>query len=812
MSFNKAKAVRAAEKNLSQGKIQAAIIEYRRIVEQDANDWQALNMLGDLYVRTGQPSEANGLYARVAEHYRGQGFALKAIAMYKKMLRLRPDDLAASVTLAELYAAQGLVVEARAQLLSIADAHTQGGRTRNALDILRRIADLDPHNPEVRLRVAAAYAREGFADEAAAAYAEAGDRFLHRQTPETALDSYHEALALCPLHHAALAGTLAAHTQLGTPDEAAELLEKACERDASDSALLELLLRAYLEAESPACGEATIERLVALRATEPAYQMALIEVARLYLKANDAEAAVRALTRAIEAALTMRRDAELLEILEEAATRNPEDLAALNLLARIYAWQSDEAMLVQTLERIAEVSAVSGNRNQEVESLLRLSELAPGNADYRERLRALDALPPQRETFEVPRSEEVPTFESFMLAGDAIASPVVSDSVSGFDIVETTRVETASEFDHASPAYDSGASFADLNDDLTDAASDSAAPLDHQEIEWGAPLETSVVNAEASGSDGAPREDERLSALVNAELESVDFYLAQGYTDVALDTLDMIERQYGACAAIEERRRRAGAHNPPAASVEPGDALIAAASPFDEAAFGDISLDEVAFAQPAFDRHTPAPPTENASLTFDEFTLDEITPAAERETVVAASVNVIAASETANAATDSTNEFDTGLAAIFDEFRTAVEDETPASVGDYETHYNLGIAYQEMGLLDEAVEEFQKAAGIAAPADGTPRYLQCCNMLGHCFMQKGLPRLAVMWFRKGVELPGHTEDEYQALRYELGAAYEAVGETDRAMTTFMEVYGVDVSYRGVANKLRELRSQVEVLG
>jgi tetratricopeptide (TPR) repeat protein len=151
---------------------------------------------------------------------------------------------------------------------------------------------------------------------------------------------------------------------------------------------------------------------------------------------------------------------------------------------------------------------------------------------------------------------------------------------------------------------------------------------------------------------------------------------------------------------------------------------------------------------------------------------------------------------------------DPGLAAIFDEFRTAVEEEEPvASDSDYETHYNLGLAYKEMDLLDEAVEEFQTAAALVAPQDGTPRYLQCCNLLGHCFMQKGMPRVAVMWFKKGLDAPGHTEDEYQALRYELGTSYEQMGELDQAIDVFSEVYGINVSYRGVADKLRDLQAQ-----
>ncbi len=80
-------------------------------------------------------------------------------------------------------------------------------------------------------------------------------------------------------------------------------------------------------------------------------------------------------------------------------------------------------------------------------------------------------------------------------------------------------------------------------------------------------------------------------------------------------------------------------------------------------------------------------------------------------------------------------------------------------------------------------------------------------MLGHCFMSKEMPRLAVMWFKKGLEAPGHTEDEYQALRYDLGSSYEQLGDLDKAIEVFSEVYGISISYRGVADKLRELQEQ-----
>ena len=160
MGFDKAKAIRAAEKYLAQGKISSALQEYQRIVGADAGDFAALNTVGDLYARLDMKSEAVACYRRVAEHYREQGFTLKAIAMYKKLTRFGAEDHQTAVALARLYEQQGLMAEARAQYMVAADASARSGQTREALEVLQRIADLDPANTQVRLRLAEAYTRE----------------------------------------------------------------------------------------------------------------------------------------------------------------------------------------------------------------------------------------------------------------------------------------------------------------------------------------------------------------------------------------------------------------------------------------------------------------------------------------------------------------------------------------------------------------------------------------------------------------------------------------------------------------------------
>jgi hypothetical protein len=139
---------------------------------------------------------------------------------------------------------------------------------------------------------------------------------------------------------------------------------------------------------------------------------------------------------------------------------------------------------------------------------------------------------------------------------------------------------------------------------------------------------------------------------------------------------------------------------------------------------------------------------------------------------------------------------DAALADIFREFQKGVDKQLGKE--DYETRYNLGIAYKEMGLVDEAIAEFQLAAKDES------RLLECSSMLGICFLEKGMPKLAVKWFEKGLQAPGRTEDEYQALRYDLASAFEQSGEVERARTIFTELYGQDSTFRDVADRVRQL--------
>jgi Flp pilus assembly protein TadD len=120
----------------------------------------------------------------IAEHYREQGFNLKAIAMFKKIDRLQPGSPEMAAKLAPLYEAQGQIVEARASYLTLAESYSRSGQSQKALEILRKIADLDPNNVDIRLKLAEGFMREGFKADAAEAFKLAGAQMLARRKTE----------------------------------------------------------------------------------------------------------------------------------------------------------------------------------------------------------------------------------------------------------------------------------------------------------------------------------------------------------------------------------------------------------------------------------------------------------------------------------------------------------------------------------------------------------------------------------------------------------------------------------------------------
>jgi pilus assembly protein FimV len=146
------------------------------------------------------------------------------------------------------------------------------------------------------------------------------------------------------------------------------------------------------------------------------------------------------------------------------------------------------------------------------------------------------------------------------------------------------------------------------------------------------------------------------------------------------------------------------------------------------------------------------------------------------------------------------------LAEMFGELKHDLEVGATTTEEDPETHYNLGIAFREMGLLDEAIGELQKTCQAVDRGHPFPQVMQTYTWLAQCFLDKGVPQAAIRWYDKALAAPGVDEETRTALHYELASAYETAGDKDSALKHFMEVYGRNIDYRDVAERIKPLKS------
>ena len=146
------------------------------------------------------------------------------------------------------------------------------------------------------------------------------------------------------------------------------------------------------------------------------------------------------------------------------------------------------------------------------------------------------------------------------------------------------------------------------------------------------------------------------------------------------------------------------------------------------------------------------------------------------------------------------------LSEMFGELKHELEEEVAAADEDPETHYNLGVAFREMGLLDEAIAELQKVCTAIDRGHAFGQVIQTYTWLAQCFLDKDVPQAAIRWYEKALSIPGIDSETRVALNYEMGSACEKAQDKPAALRHFTYVYGANIDYRDVGERIQALKS------
>ena len=977
MAYNKSKNVEAAQKLLNQGKVAQAIAEYQNILKYEPRDQVTLMTIGELYIRQGETFQAIDYFERLAQIFVGDGFLTKAIAVYKRIAKLAPEEIRPLEKLADLYVQQGVMSEARPLFLQLAEIHLKNNRQPEAVGLLKKLLQAEPDNLRIQIRLADLYQAMGQTREAIEAYVSASQRALARGDQGESEKLADKALKLEPSNLAAVIVKARSYSSQGNLTKAAQLLEQAPDLEKGGEQT-ELLLDLYIknsdwdeasalahrvfEADEKNFGpmQKVVESL--LQAGNGEKAMEILEKSRLpMIDAGEHEVVGKLLN---ELAASMPGSVEPLEWLVELYGRTSDSFHMADALAHlgdalVADQQYDRAkkMFEQLLERepesdsakrklnhvLRKLGLLEGEEPEELpEENLRAEIPQPPAAklrvDEEETARGIPAAPAlsssepaldeETQKFIAQSLTDVDLFASYGLTQKAIGlleailrraprhTPTLEkllDFVLGAgDDRRTAELAAQLEQIHsetgdkrsserfgelrrrfqraaglsdeelaiAVPPTKSAApqvaepepmdvaipeiaaepaplELAPLPEPVQAAPAPPVAPVEKahpepvatnaappqaevQEVdlsdEWETLLEESRpkepaveaparVSAKPSGAPARPTKPGDVEefqigeepAIVPAEDEPAitAFELSSAAPAIPLEPEPVKPAKKPAPAKPKEVP--AAKTPPPPAAPEPEFELeqeyelVLEQEPLVPA--HEQRPPETPIAPPAPEpvahNATPAPPT-GSGFASDQFLADlanEIDQLGIGELAPGFSGSMPNAQPTSPAkpAAPAAPSGESGpLKEVFDEFRAELG-EMGAEEEDLETHYNLGIAFREMGLLEEAISEFQKVA--KASDRGRPfRYtMQCCTLLGLAFMEKGQPAIAAIWYERALQTPGNDPESVLALRYDLGVAQESAGEPEAALKSFSQVYAMNIDYRGVAERIAALQ-------
>jgi tetratricopeptide (TPR) repeat protein len=892
------------------------------VSESSKPDPNTTNRIGDIYAnKLNNLKAANEHYVKVARHYGDDGFYLKAIAVWKKILKNDPSMIEGHLALGDLNARQGLVAEAKQSLSYVVDEYIKRNKKREAGEVLRRLAEVDPADMKVRSLLAELYAREGQQDKAASEYLAIVEELVKKGKLPEALQFIEKALKSGPRSPLLLAAAARVHHVQKNFPRAIELLEEARRAAPGDHDVSLRLAEAYLGSKRPEEARRVLEALIE---RDPSDQDARQQLGQVYLAEGRYDEAFEQLQPAVDKLVDRRQVDRGATLLQQIVQRNPQHIRSLAKLVELYRVARNDALVAQTYSQMVEAYLASGGLEQAASILEMLVQLEPHNEQHRGKLKwlreqqgepgldvdfdrplapplspvSLPSAPAEKPGIELsgPLSADDKEFvEEHLNEGrvfrkyglvdkardqleavlsrfpddlDALQELVDLHREKGESAAAAQRLRVMAEVHRLKGEPDKATGFDTEADGLAPAPVAPVAapvpagrPAPTPPAARPAPIKPSVPppaaappGVEITLDEPMPEEQQVQGEVpVLEELEDLEPAPPEPEPHLfAVDDLAPAEGEIGGQFIEDEAPEGAFDLEEAAAATPVTVGLVAQGAP--AVATGEVPpelqrvLDEIESyvsmgfvddargvlnevrgrfgSHPAFAQRlaelgldldvapAPAPPPASPEDLLAE--MPEPAPAVGEEPLQLGSdfleftpTEPQAAPEPAPPPPalggDGTDGFDLaselgGLFGAQAAVGTEVERGVDKQLGkeDYETRYNLGIAYKEMGLVDEAIAEFQLAAKDEA------RLLECASMLGICFVEKGMPKLAVKWFEKGLAAPGRTEEEYQGLRYDLASALEQAGETDRALAIFTELYGQDATFRDVAQKVRLL--------
>ncbi len=803
MAGHKDKLIAAAQRLVEKGQFEKAVKEYLRAVAEDPEDVRLLLKIGDLYAKLGKHREAIETYQRVARSYSGSGHYLKAIAVYKQIARLEPRMVEINLHLAQLYKQLGLLSDAMQQFELVAAHYHREGKSREALDALKQIVELDPTNVGSRIKLAELYSKENLVREAADEFSRAAEDLHQRERFDDYLKVAERLLFHVPENRPVGREVARLYIQRGDPRRALVRLQAVLKAEPRDIEALELLAQAF-----EALGEGSKVASVRGELTRMANEMSAVastrrEAARTHnVRPAGVAAPAPEMVSPVDAMgssppAVPQVGPSFLETAEEESTitedTNDEEIGRVLSEVDVYAKYQlypkaidhiQKLLLrapnhIEAREKLKQLYLLAGQPEQAIAELLVLAERmrGPDREGYAQEVLQLD---PSNERAQALLGSREGSSSGVRGRGGPVALHTVVDVPTASDVVELDAVDVLEVEEFAVEEVIS------LDEEvLVEEVEPSVIAAIPMIVEEPEPVETAQA-APASGDYVDPFAEESFADVAEPTPAQESDPLATAASEPLIDTPTLPHAVALPAGNLEDELDEADFFIQQQLWSDAREILVQLTQSHPNHPLVEAKLSELAALEHA--RGAPlelpeAPPVDPN---------DDLARLGQRPAAPA-----IAPPETAPMPRTPT-------------VRVVIpDDETSSSenaVAQFEAHYDLGIAYKEMGLLDEAIAEFNIAM------QDPQRQVLCHMMIGLCYLNKGLMADAIAQFKGGLYAERIQERERLALYFELGQVYEQLADVREALYYYEKVAKRDPHFRDVDQRILALGGNLVTAG
>lgn len=789
------------------GELEKAIKAHEKLVDLDPSNHVSALRLADLLLRRGETTSALKVYERLGQMLLDAGKLDEAERLYRHVLEQDPPegDFMLPVCRAFLEAGRSSVVlefltfgvarspENMDLKVLLVRTHLSHGKSKEALETAREILESDPDNAEVRSLVGGAMLSSGETAEAREMLVPAVADLLERGEHKQAQVALKDLLQEMPDDQEVLKLAVRAYRPSGE-GETLFTLEAALAESYFQSGEQEGAKRLYIKLlETEPENKQFRQRLAELDGVDigkPDEEEEAIEISEeeIVIEVDDEVAVEEVEFTPPEPSVAGGAQApdsfDLEERLAEASVFAKYGLVekAISHLEDVVLFCPDE---LEPRQRLALLYAERGDREEAVAMAMPAVDHHRANGTLGELSELMSAIPELSDAAGAEAVSPPPAAEVVPETAAEQAPEVVAEATEFVDeesdLIEVVEIEgeiSAPPAEEAAPEveefevdFDSGVGVIEeqpvTQEEAEPAVAEIAAePPSVEEVpEAVAEVEPEPI-AESEPEPVPPPEPvvaEVADELVDlsdsfvgpsmGDLEQVDFFIDQELYEDAARVLETLEEKHGDDPEVTERRRKlkeVGVLLEQVETVEEGSEELFA----DEEQYIDLAKEL------------------EAELAAEEAMVEEATGRGKGEAI---------------------------LEEVFREFQKGVEEQL--SEEDADTHFNLGIAYREMGLLPEAIREFQVASR------DTAYFVESCSNIGVCYQEQGMWSEAAEWYQKALVAPDISAEARTGLRYDLAAAYQSAGDVDQAVGIFEEISANNASYRDVADRLANLGQQ-----